>query len=336
MSVTMIVALCGLGGASAFLAAALWVFLYRRRSKRILEQLQAMLKAAKEGQFREDVFNESMVSAVETEMAHYLARQQGLMTALQEEKNSVKVLLSDISHQTKTPISNILLYAQLLQEEALTEKGSMLVNSLYAQTEKLHFLIDTLIKTSRLESGKFQMHPKAEPVAPLLQAVEETVRQRAEGKRIYLQVEKTDEVAVFDPKWTGEALYNIIDNAIKYTEEGGEIIVKTEGYPMFCRIVVSDSGIGISEEEQAKIFMRFYRSPSVSGQEGIGIGLYLARQIIGGQNGYIRVESEIGKGSVFSVFFTTTSINISILLDLFLAGKNVERMPCYNRCYRDR
>lgn len=82
MSVTMIVALCGLGGASAFLAAALWVFLYRRRSKRILEQLQAMLKAAKEGQFREDVFNERMVSAVETEMAHYLARQQGLMTAL--------------------------------------------------------------------------------------------------------------------------------------------------------------------------------------------------------------------------------------------------------------
>lgn len=302
MSITMIVVLCGLGGALAFLAAALWVFLYRRGSKRILQQLQAMLKAAKEGQFREDAFNESMLSAVETEMAHYLARQQGLMTALQEEKDSVKVLLSDISHQTKTPISNILLYTQLLQEEDLTEKGRMLTHSLYAQTEKLHFLIDTLIKTSRLESGTFTMHPKPESIAHLLQAVEETVRKRAEEKGIKLEVEKKDETAVFDLKWTEEALYNIVDNAIKYTEEGGEIAVRTERYPMFCRIIISDNGRGIAEEVQANIFTRFYRSPSVSDQEGIGIGLYLARQIIGGQNGYIKVDSEIGKGSVFSVF----------------------------------
>ena len=108
--------------------------------------------------------------------------------------------------------------------------------------------------------------------------------------------------ACFDPKWTAEALYNIMDNAIKYTPQGGKVRVTVQAYELFCRIDISDTGIGISEDEIPKIFSRFYRSSAVSQEEGVGIGLYLSREIITMQGGYIKVSSEPDKGSCFSVF----------------------------------
>ncbi|MDD3203437.1 MAG: sensor histidine kinase, partial [Pygmaiobacter massiliensis] len=103
-------------------------------------------------------------------------------------------------------------------------------------------------------------------------------------------------------KWTAEAIYNILDTAVKYTPCGGTIQIATTVYSLFCRIDIKDTGIGIPEEEQAKVFARFYRSPAVSESEGVGIGLYLARQIIADEGGYIKVNSKVGGGTCFSVF----------------------------------
>ena len=116
-----------------------------------------------------------------------------------------------------------------------------------------------------------------------------------------MQLQDTDAFAVFDFKWTAEALANIVDNAIKYTERG-TIRISAVSYEMFARIDISDTGSGIPETKQAKIFARFYRSKSVREQEGVGIGLYLSRQIISGEGGYIKVASVPGKGSAFSIF----------------------------------
>ena len=116
-----------------------------------------------------------------------------------------------------------------------------------------------------------------------------------------MQLQDTDAFAVFDGKWTAEALANIVDNAIKYTEHG-TIRISAVSYEMFARIDIADTGLGIPESEQAKIFARFYRSKAVQEQEGVGIGLYLARQILSGEGGYIKVDSVPGKGSTFSVF----------------------------------
>ncbi|CAM5646827.1 Adaptive-response sensory-kinase SasA [Lysinibacillus sphaericus] len=115
-------------------------------------------------------------------------------------------------------------------------------------------------------------------------------------------VDSRDVEAVFDPKWTVEALYNIVDNAIKYTPSGGSVQLSVTPYQLFCRIDVADTGLGISEDETAKIFSRFYRSQEVTDKEGVGLGLYLAREIITAQGGYIKVKSRLGVGSVFSVF----------------------------------
>ena len=211
-------------------------------------------------------------------------------------------MVADISHQTKTPIANILLYAQLLWEQNIPEEARPLITSLIGQSEKLKMLIEALVKTSRLETGILQFQPKRSEIEPMLA---ETVGQyvpKAQKKQITLHLEPSDAEAVFDSKWTAEAVGNLLDNAIKYAPNGGAISVCVSEYDMFCRIDVSDNGQGIPEEEQAKVFQRFYRSPSATDAEGVGIGLYLARQIITGQGGYIKLTSKPGEGSTFSIF----------------------------------
>ena len=107
---------------------------------------------------------------------------------------------------------------------------------------------------------------------------------------------------MFDRKWTQEALANIVDNAIKYTAKGGKVSITSKEYELFARIDVSDTGIGIAEVEQAQIFGRFYRSQDAADEKGAGIGLYLAREILTKEGGYIKVSSRPGEGSCFSIF----------------------------------
>ena len=286
----------------ALLAAAgiaLWAHL---RSRRMLDTLDRMLDDAIRGTFQESLYDESRLSALETRMAHYLSSSAVSARNLQEEKDKIKTLIGDISHQTKTPIANLLLYAQLLLEQDLPPESRAYVSALEGQAEKLRFLIDALVKTSRLETGVLAMAPKSHPIQQLLEAAAAQAAPRAEARGIALTVEPAGLTARFDPKWTAEALYNLVDNAVKYTPAGGSVTLRAVGYELFCRIDVTDTGPGIPEAEQARIFQRFYRSPAVSEEEGVGIGLYLARQIAAGQGGYLKVTSRPGEGSTFSLF----------------------------------
>ena len=278
---------------------ALWTHL---RTLRMLDTLDQMLDDAIRGDFQESLYDESRLSALETRMAHYLASNAVSARNLAEEKDAIKTLIGDISHQTKTPIANLLLYAQLLEEQDLPPESRGYVSALEGQAEKLRFLIDALVKTSRLETGVLAMTPKRHGLQQLLEDAASQAAPKAEAKDIVLTAEPTDLTAKFDPKWTTEALYNLVDNAVKYTPAGGRVTLRAVGYELFCRIDVTDTGPGIPEAEQAKIFQRFYRSPSASEEEGVGIGLYLARQIAAGQGGYLKVASRPGEGSTFSLF----------------------------------
>ncbi|MEG1968091.1 MAG: HAMP domain-containing sensor histidine kinase [Clostridia bacterium] len=269
---------------------------------KIMDRMSKMIDRARDGEPIEDSFDESKMSALESKLAAYLAMTQTSSRQLEEEKAKINQLISDISHQTKTPIANISLYAQLLAESKLPEKESACAQALLTQADKLNFLISALVKTSRLENGIIVLAPKHQPLQPLLDELLAQSGAKAAQKNITLHGTSTAESACFDAKWTGEALLNIVDNAIKYTPSGGEISMSVTAYSLFCRIDVADTGIGISEDETAKIFTRFYRSPTVQCEEGVGIGLYLAREIISGEGGYIKVASKLGSGSVFSVF----------------------------------
>ncbi len=285
--------------AAAALAAAVWSRLY---AKRVMRELERMLDAAMAGTFLEQDFDESLLSAVESRFAHYLAANAVSAQKLQEEKDKIKTLIADISHQTKTPVANILLYAQLLSEQELSPEGRDCAAALEGQVEKLRALIEALVKTSRLEAGVLALHPRAGPLGPVLEEAAAQFAPRAAERRIRLVISPTDISAVFDPKWTGEALCNLLDNAVKYTPAGGRVTVEAVSYQLFCRIDVTDTGPGIPEEERAKVFQRFYRSPAAYEAEGVGIGLYLARQIAQGQGGYIKASSRPGQGSRFSLY----------------------------------
>ena len=286
----------------ALLAAviiALWTHL---RARRMLDTLDRMLDDAVRGDFQESLYDESRLSALETRMAHYLSSSAVSARNLAAEKDIIKTLIGDISHQTKTPIANLLLYAQLLLEQDLPPESRACVSALERQAEKLQFLIDALVKTSRLETGVLAMAPKSHPIQRLLDGAASQAAPKAEARGIALTVEPVDLTARFDPKWTSEALYNLVDNAVKYTPAGGSVTLRAIGYELFCRVDVTDTGPGIPEAEQARIFQRFYRSPASSEEEGVGIGLYLARQIAAGQGGYLKVTSRPGEGSTFSLF----------------------------------
>ncbi|KAE9634860.1 sensor histidine kinase [Defluviitalea raffinosedens] len=278
------------------------VLFERYKIKKMLETLNQMLDSVLDGSFTEQNFDESLLSAVENRLYRYLTASEVSARNLAVEKEKIKELIADISHQTKTPIANILLYAQLLEEQELPQQSMDCVMALRGQAEKLNFLIASLVKLSRLETGVFTLRPVYTAITPMLEDTVEQFLPKVTQKGLQLIIEPTEAYAIFDYKWTQEALCNLVDNAIKYTPPGGRIQISVKEYNLFCRIDVADTGIGISEEEQAKVFSRFYRSPSVSEQDGVGIGLYLTRQILSEQGGYIKVTSSLGRGSVFSMF----------------------------------
>lgn len=267
------------------------------KADQIMNRLDRMLENAMNGTDMESGFDETKMSALETKMAKYLAMNQTRKAELEEEKLRVHALISDISHQTKTPIANLMLYSQLLEESNPTEQQKQCITALVAQAEKLNFLIASLVKGSRLENGIISVVPKLQEVQGVINRVMEQAGERVVQRGAYAQVN-----AFYDLKWTTEALYNIVDNAMKYSDEESEIEIEVRPYQLFCRIDICDKGIGISEEELPKIFARFYRSQEVSHKEGVGLGLYLSREIITQQGGYIKVSSKEGMGSVFSVF----------------------------------
>ena len=285
----------------SIIAAFTVVLINHIRTKKTMDTLEKMIDSAADGEYSETKFDESRLSALETKFSNYLALSNTSSKNIMKEKEKIKTLISDISHQTKTPISNLILYSELIEEGDLSEDMRSNVEAIKQQAEKLEFLIKSLVKLSRLENGILNLSPRKEEIQPMLQDIYEQYISKAMGKNLELNIEKTTSKATFDRKWTTEALGNIVDNAIKYTNTG-EINIKVHEYEIFTRIDISDTGIGIAESEQAEVFSRFYRSQSVHNDEGVGIGLYLTREIISSEGGYIKLTSELGVGSTFSVY----------------------------------
>lgn len=271
------------------------------KSKKIFDTLDKMLDDGINGTFVESDYDESRLSSLESKWYRYLTSSKLSEHKINLEKEKIKELVSDISHQTKTPLTNINLYSQLLLEQNLDDESKYLADEIHKQTQKLNFLIQSLVKTSRLETGTFQLIPQKNSFDVLITKSIEQMKKKSEIKNIKITYSETNVKAVFDMKWTSEALCNVLDNAIKYSNKNSIINVSVKDYEMFADIIVEDNGIGISENEIEKIFGRFYRGTNVLEDEGIGIGLYLAREIIEKQNGYIYVESVINRGSVFKI-----------------------------------
>jgi len=286
-------------------AAAMIVLWYRRHTKRLMKQVLNRINEAIAGNYSETKYDEAMLSAIEERLNQFLTISNETKLETLKERDTIKSLISDISHQTKTPLSNILLYSQLLQEKKeINSNITTIADQIQNQAEKLDFLIDALVKSSYLETDLITISARPEQIDSLILMACQEVEMKALQKEIIIDFKECRSGCSFDLRWTLEALCNILENAIKYSQEHSRISIEVIPYELFFRIDIRDSGIGIAEEEQGLIFKRFYRSPQVLQQNGLGIGLYLAREIITRQGGFIRVASKPLKGSTFSVFLS--------------------------------
>ena len=297
--------------------------IYRKREKKLKISILQMLEEASSGSFQDKRFDETSVSEVENRMWNYLENRQTAMERIERDRQRMQSQISDIAHQAVLPVSNIVLYTQLLEENLsngftgtkineienvqLTKAEVSEINSeitaIRDEIGTLDFLIQSLVKLSRMENGIINLNAEKQQIKPMLDLVKQQFAIKAKNKGIDFLIEDTEETAVFDRKWTLEAVANIVDNAVKYTQEGGKISIHTEALPSLVRIDIADTGIGIREEEQGAVFSRFYRSVETSNSRGVGIGLYIAREVMRAQNGYIRLRSEYGNGSTFSLYF---------------------------------
>ncbi len=241
-------------------------------------------------------------------ISYRLSRLYGIMQEnrrkVDVERQELQMLVSDISHQVKTPVSNLKMVTDTLLTRPVPEEARReFLKGIRSQTDKLEFLFQALVKTSRLETGAIRLEKKEALLIDTLAVACSGVVYEAEKKDISVSVDCPDDLRLsHDSKWTAEALFNLLDNAVKYTPRGGAIRISAEQWEMYVKLNVSDTGKGIPESNQASIFRRFYREEEVHEEQGVGIGLYLAREIVTKQGGYMKVTSEVGRGSTFSAF----------------------------------
>ena len=293
-------------GTAILLLALLWKRRQERRESEfansICETLDALMNSREPENYRP--YEDSQLSKVQGKLLQYHDRTQAGRRQSKADKQTLQELVSDISHQVKTPMANIRMFTDILRQQELPEeKRAEFLSTLAAQVRKLDFLMQSLIKMSRLETGTFALRMEDASLYDTIAQAVSGILTAAEGKHIQIDVDcDSRETVRHDPRWTAEALENLLDNAVKYTPEGGSVRVSVRPWQFYTRVDVTDTGMGIPEEHYNDIFKRFYRARPAAAAEGVGLGLYLARGIITRQRGYITVKSELGKGSVFSVF----------------------------------
>ncbi len=291
------------------MSAALWnlllIIIFRMRLTAFVAKLCNILDRMMSG---EDVKGLTDSETQFARICHQLERFNQLSQKnrykLDEERRELQMLVSDISHQVKTPVSNLKMVTETLLEKPVTEQErTEFLQGIRSQTDKLDFLFQALVKTSRMEVGAVRLEKKDMPLFGTLAMAMSGIVYGAEKKNIAVTVECPEKLHLpHDSRWTAEAIFNLLDNAVKYTPDGGRIRVSVEQWEMYVKLDVADTGKGIPEGSQAAVFRRFYREEEVHDEPGVGIGLYLAREIIMKQGGYIKLSSEVHRGSVFSVF----------------------------------
>lgn len=284
--------------------ARIWYEKYRagKLTDNICESLDDLI-SGREVQ-RQQTFDDSLADKVQGKLLQYGNILQEDRKENRAEKQKLQEIISDISHQIKTPMANIRLFSNILKQENLScGQREEFSHTLEFQVDKLEFLLQSLIKMSRLETGTFVLHMEGQNLYhTLVQAVQD-VWQEAEKKNLKINLDcDLDIRAKYDEKWTLEAMENLLTNAVKYTPEGGNIQISVHPWQFYTRVDNSDTGIGIAKEHYNDIFKRFYRAEEVAAKEGVGLGLYLAQMILNKQRGYITVKSKQGEGSTFSVY----------------------------------
>ena len=282
----------------------------RYQSKCRMEELQRISRLADE--ILEGRKLSAALSGEDTfpaKIEHQMVRLQDVLEGKSREaeksRREIQKLISETAHQMRTPLANMETYAELLrgaleeereaspQSSAMSEVDDVFryLSALEESRDKLRFLVENFIKMSRLEQGLIQIRKEETDILKTVQNTLGQIQSQAEEKQIDLAIDLPREARCpHDGNWLGEAVYNLLDNGVKYSPVQGKLKVCVLKNEMFLKIRVEDKGIGIEPGEEAEIFRRFYRGKRVKNQEGFGIGLYLAREIVNRHGGFLTAK----------------------------------------------
>lgn len=280
-------------------------FFFRQKYVSFAENIERQIDDFINGDFDKSNINEEQL---DSKLSSKLYKLGNIINAKMEKnsqsKKEIQEMVSDIAHQIKTPIANIRMYSDTISNNDLSkEKEQEFLEIITGQVDKLEFFTDSLTKMSRLETNMIVLNKEQAKIIECLEKSKEQAQSLAEKKNINIEINGDISATIkYDKKWTLEVICNILENAIKYTNDNGKIEINIEKLESFLKIDITDNGIGIESENINNIFKRFYREQKVHNIEGVGIGLYLSKTIIEQQNGYIKVKSKVNEGSTFSVF----------------------------------
>ena len=278
---------------------------------RQIQKLAGYLKRITDGEYTLDIRDneEGELSILKSELYKVTARLSEYNERLRQEKIRLSDSLADISHQLKTPLTSMMVMADLLQDSGLPEKKRKeFTGRIHTQLERIQWLVSSLLKLSKLDAGVAEMRPETISVSALLERASSPLLIPIELKELALKMEGPKEAfLIADARWTEEALVNILKNCVEHTPAGGLLHIKWTDNPLYTEIRIADNGEGIAPEDVPHIFTRFYKGKNAA-PESVGIGLAMAKSILLRQNGDITVESRPGKGTVFQLRFYKTVI----------------------------
>ncbi|MGF7143111.1 signal transduction histidine kinase [Anaerotaenia torta] len=298
--------------AAAIICCALTVLLSRRYVRQTFDSIDRIMDRVllMDRKLLSEITDESRISKLTCKARRIMDLCISEAAQAREEKDTVQGFISDMSHQMKTPLSGISMYADLLLEGSLTEEERReFLSRVKSGADKLQWMMDSLIKMSRLEVGAIQLSPVSENIGQTVSDAIGSVIAAAAKKNINLSVSDFHDMPLYhDRKWTREAIANILENAVKYSAPDSEITISLQPMPLYTTIMITDHGIGIDKSDWNLIFKRFYRGREVSDKEGAGLGLYLSALIMEKQGGYIMVDSVPGQYTSFSLFLQNSRI----------------------------
>lgn len=246
---------------------------------------------------------EGELSILNSELQKMTTRLQEQANQLSSDKQQLTEAIQDIFHQIRTPLTSMNLLVSMLGEEDLPyDRRLSMTHELRRQLERVQWLVETLLKLSKIDAGTAQFRSEPVSVAELIEKAAQPLRIPMELREQSLTIRATEEHFAGDLNWTAEALGNILKNCMEHTPVGGTITVTTEETALFTEIVVEDNGPGISKEDLPYLFDRFYKGEG-SSDDSVGIGLALSRSIIAAQNGTIKAENVPTGGARFTIRF---------------------------------
>lgn len=293
---------------SAGCVSAAWIF-YRQK-KKMYQSASRLLDELLDGKAVSLTdLEEGEISALAGKARRLSEKLQFEIGQAEREKEQVKSLISDMSHQLKTPLANIMMYEEILSSdgaegrELSREEQKKFLRKMHVQSEKVNWILNSLFKMVKLEQNVIVFEAGPNLIRKTILDAVNLIYEKAQKKQIEIETEYFPDCSLFhNPKWTTEVFANLLENAVKYTPEGGKVTIGMRRFEMYTEIWIRDTGMGISQEELTGIFKRFYRSRDVENLEGSGIGLYLSKLILEKEKGYMNVASQKGVGSCFSVF----------------------------------